>query len=163
MAEVDYLCHWGNRGTRDDTGSGVTVVDIWRGHTTDVLLRTVAGNVTGFATSITSLASSVQRTAVRGGTVARNVAELATGVALHGLRLAVTSKVVGTTTLIAGGRTGTANKSTSSAHTADEATTAHGSTTTHSARAGGVRASALEKAVSPWAPKLMTSEEQENY
>lgn len=163
MAVVDCLCHWGNRGTRDDTGSDVTVVDIGRDRATDVLLRAVAGNVTGFATSITGLASSVQRTAVRGGTVARNMTELATGVALHRLRLAVTSKVVRTTTLVAGGRTSTADESTSSAHTADEAATAHGSTTTHSTRAGRIWAGALERTVSLRAPKVMMSGEQENY
>lgn len=100
--------------------------------------------MTSFAASIASLASSVQRAAVRSGTVARNMAKLATGVTLHGLRLAVTSEVVRTAALVAGSRTGTASESTSSSKTASKATAAYRSTATHGARSDRVWAGALE-------------------
>lgn len=69
------------------------------------LLGAVARDMARLAALVTGLASGVKRSAVGRGAVAGNVAELATGVALHGLGLAVTSKVVGATALVAGGRT----------------------------------------------------------
>jgi hypothetical protein len=69
------------------------------------------------------------------------VTELAAGIALHGLSLAITSKVVGTTTLVASGRARTTSETTT-AVTTGEATTTHGSTTAHS-RTNRVGAGAL--------------------
>jgi len=54
------------------------------------------------AAAITGLAGGVEGTAVGGGAVAGDVAELAAGVALHGLSLAVAREVVGAAALVAG-------------------------------------------------------------
>lgn len=51
---------------------------------------------------VADFAGRAEWATVRGGTVAGDVAQLAAGIALHGLGLAVTSEVVGTTTLVAG-------------------------------------------------------------
>lgn len=61
--------------------------------------------MTRLATLVAGLARGIQRTAVGSSAVARNVTQLATGIALHGLRLAVTGVVVGTTAFVAGGST----------------------------------------------------------
>lgn len=74
------------------------------------LLGAVTRNVAGLATLIAGLTSSVERATVGRGAVAGNVAKLSAGVALHGLCLAVPSKVVGSTALVAGGRTGASSK-----------------------------------------------------
>lgn len=68
------------------------------------LLGAVAGDVTSLTALVASLAGSVERSSVRRSAVAGDVAELATGVALHGLSLAVASKVVGAAAFIASGR-----------------------------------------------------------
>lgn len=100
-------------------------------NTGSVLLRAVTRDVSSLTALIASLASSVERTAVRSSTIPRDVTELAAGIALHGLSLAITSKVVGTTTLVASGRARTTGETTT-AVTTGEATTTHGSTTAHS-------------------------------
>jgi hypothetical protein len=58
--------------------------------------------------------------------------ELATGVAFHGLSLAVAGKVVRSTALVAGGRASAAGEATSEASAAAEAATGGTSTATHS-------------------------------
>lgn len=100
-------------------------------NTGSVLLRAVTRDVSSLTALITSLASSVERTAVRSSAIPRDVTELAAGIALHGLSLAITSKVVGTTTLVASSRARTTSETTT-AVTTGEATTTHGSTTAHS-------------------------------
>jgi len=59
------------------------------------------------------------------------VAELAAGIALHGLGLAVARKVVGTTALVAGGRARATTKSAAAAAVATEAATHRRSATAH--------------------------------
>jgi hypothetical protein len=87
--------------------------------------------VTGLTTLVAGLASGVEGTAVRGGAVARNVTQLAAGIALHSLRLAVTGKVIGATALVAGSGTGTTAEATS-AVAAGKTAAAHGGATAHS-------------------------------
>ena len=75
-----------------------------RSHTIDfTCLRTVLRNVADLSTPVARLASFVvDSAAVRGRAIARDVAQLAAGVALHGLGLAVASEVVGPSALVAG-------------------------------------------------------------
>ena len=103
-----------------DRGTAVTV---------DLSLSAVAGDVAGLAAAVASLASSVEGTAVRSSAVARDVTELAAGVALHGLSLAVTGEVVGATTLVASRRTALTSEPTTEASVAATGST---SSTTHS-------------------------------
>lgn len=83
---------------------------------------------------VTGLASSVERATVGSSAVARDVAKLSARIALHGLGLAISGKVVGATALVAGSRTGTATETTSAAVATSESTagdrtaTAHGGT-----------------------------------
>lgn len=114
-------------------------------NTGSVLLRAVTRDVSSLTALVASLASSVERTAVRSSAVPRDVTELAAGIALHGLSLAITSKVVGTTTLVASGRARTTSETTTAVATG-EATTTHGSTTAHS-RTNRVGAGALLQSV----------------
>jgi ABC-type glutathione transport system ATPase component len=97
--------------------------------------------VSGLTALVAGLSSGVKRAAVGSGAVSGDVAELAAGIALHSLSLAITGKVVGTTALVASGRA-RATSETTSAVTTGEATTAHGSTAAHGTRADGVGASA---------------------
>lgn len=66
-----------------------------------VLLRAVARDVSRLAAAVARLAGRVEGAAARSRAVARDVAELAASVALHGLRLAVTGKVVRASALVA--------------------------------------------------------------
>lgn len=76
------------------------------------LLRAVAGDVTGLTALVASLSSRVERAAVGRRAVARDVTELAASVALHGLSLAITGKVVWPAALVARSRARTTDKST---------------------------------------------------
>ncbi|KAI5920964.1 hypothetical protein F4810DRAFT_388240 [Camillea tinctor] len=100
------LCH-----RRDGRGSSRNL-DFSRNFTVGVLLRAVAGDVAGLAALVASLASSVERTTIGRGAIPRDVTELPTGVALHGLSLAIASKVVGATALVAGSRPRAASEAT---------------------------------------------------
>lgn len=104
-----------------------------------VLLWAVPGNVAGLATLVACFTRRVQRTAVRGRAVAGNMAQLATSITLHRLSLAVPSKVIRSTALVAGRMASTTGKTT--APETAETATADGGTTTH-VNAGGVRARA---------------------
>lgn len=128
-----------NRGSRNAAN-----VDLRRdlANTRGVLLGAVAGDVSGLTALVTGLSSSVERATVGCGAVSGDVAELATGVALHSLSLAITGKVVGTTALVASSRA-RATGETTAAVTTGEATTTHRSTTAHGARADRVRTGAL--------------------
>lgn len=65
-------------------------------------LRAALGDVTDFTASVASLSTLVvDWTTVGSSAVARDVTELAAGVAFHGLSLAVAGEVVGTTALVA--------------------------------------------------------------
>lgn len=141
---ADDLCHGGNGCHRGGSSRGCGQVDLGVDLTGGAsLLRAVAGDVTGLATAVAGLASSVKRAAVGSGAVSRDVAELTAGIALHSLSLAITGEVVRATALVAGSRTGTASESTTSTKATSKTATAHRSTTAH--RADGVGASALSK------------------
>lgn len=58
-------------------------------------LRAIARDVAKGSTAVAGLSSSVQGAAVRGGAIARDVAVLSAGIALHGLSLAIPSIVIG--------------------------------------------------------------------
>ena len=77
----------------------------------DLGLGAVARDVARLAASVAGLARRVEGTTVGSGAVAGDVAQLSTSVALHGLRLAVTRKVVWATALVASGRTTTTETS----------------------------------------------------
>ncbi len=64
-------------------------------------LRALPADVPGLSALVASLPSRVRRAAVRSRAVARDVAQLAASVALHGLSLAVASEVVGAAALVA--------------------------------------------------------------
>lgn len=92
----------------------------------DFSLGAVPRNVAGFAAAVAGLAGSVEWAAVRSGAVTGNVSygksvtlhriqttiltELATGVALHGLSLAITGEVVRSATLVASSRASAASE-----------------------------------------------------
>lgn len=138
-----YLSHWGNRG---NDGSRNVAYNFAGDLAIGVLLGAITRNVTGLTALVASLASGVQRATVGSGAVPRDVAELAAGVAFHGLSLAIPGKVVRTTALVAGSRTGTASIAAPSAETTDKSTPAHRSTTTHG-RTNRIGASTLRKIV----------------
>jgi hypothetical protein len=66
--------------------------------------------VAGLGALVADLAGGAEGPTVGGSAVPGDVAQLAAGVALHGLGLAVTGEVVGTTTLVAHGSAGEATK-----------------------------------------------------
>ena len=86
--------------------------------------------MTGLAALVAGLASSVERATIGGSAVARDVAELAASVALHGLGLAVAGKVVGATALVASSRTRAAAEAATAAE-ATESTTRRRTATAH--------------------------------
>jgi hypothetical protein len=106
-------------------------------NTRGVLLGAVARDVSSLTALVAGLSSGVERATVGSGAVSGDVAELAAGVALHSLSLAITGKVVGTTALVAGGRARAASEATSAVATR-ETTTAHRSTAAHGARTNRV-------------------------
>lgn len=139
---------WGllsHRGNGSHGGSGdvvkvhnlVAVVDLGVGG----LLGAIARDVASLAALVAGLASSVQGAAVGSSAIPGDVAELAASIALHGLSLAIASEVVGATALVASSGTRTVGEA-STTIAADEATTAHRSTTAHT-RVAGVGASTL--------------------
>lgn len=95
-------------------------------------------------TLVADLAGGAEGAAVGGSAVTGDMAELAAGVALHGLSLAVTGEVVGATALVAGRGARIALEATT--ETTLETTT--GASRTASAGSGGIGAVALIKEVS---------------
>jgi hypothetical protein len=95
---------------------------------------------------VADLTGGAEGATVGRGAVTRDVAELAAGVALHGLSLAVTGEVVGTTALVAGCGAGVAAESTAestletaaSTGTATSGGTGRGSTSSGSSGVGAV-------------------------
>lgn len=85
----------------------------------------------GLTTLVAGLTRSVQRAAIGGGTISRDVAELAAGIALHGLCLAIAGKVVRATALVAGSRSGATGESSTGRETSVATTGDGGSTSTH--------------------------------
>lgn len=108
-----------------------------------LVARALPRDVTGLRALVTDLAGRAQRATVGSGAITRDVTKLSAGVALHSLSLAVTSEVVRTTTLVAGGSTRVAAKSTaettgeSSTRTTD--TTASTSTSTRTSTSTSTR------------------------
>ena len=107
-----------------------------------VLLRAVTDDVARDAAVVADLASGVQGPAVGGGAVVGDMTKLAAGIALHGLRLAVTGVVVGATALEAGCVARAAGESTP-ARTTNKTTSRHRGATAHSRHGGGVGACTL--------------------
>lgn len=99
--------------------------------------------MTRLAASVASFARSVEWAAVRSSAVTRDVAELATGVALHSLSLAVSCEVVRSTALVTSGWTRATSKA---APKASIATTSRSSSASHSSGGTGVRAVASQVA-----------------
>lgn len=85
----------------------------------------------GLTTLVAGLTRSVQRAAIGGGTISRDVAELAAGIAFHGLCLAIAGKVVRATALVAGSRSGATGESSTGRETSVATTGDGGSTSTH--------------------------------
>lgn len=130
-----------NSGLRDARGS--RQVNVVGDFAVGVLLGAIAGDVTGLTALVAGLASSVEGATVGSGAVTRDVAKLAASIALHGLSLAVSRKVVGTTALVAGSRTGATGEGTAAVATVS-ATGNRGAASAH-VDAGGVGARALLK------------------
>lgn len=108
-----------------------------------VLLGAIPRDMAGLATLVAGLASSVQRATVGGGAVARDVTKLAACVALHRLRLTVTSEVIRAAALVAGGRSRAARKAAAAlGESASVAATGNRSASAH-VHASRVRAGAL--------------------
>ncbi|KAI0536447.1 hypothetical protein GGR58DRAFT_395230 [Xylaria digitata] len=100
----------------------------------------------GLAALVAGLTSRVERAAVRGGAIARDVTKLATSIAFHSLGLAVSSKVVRAAALVASCMAGATSKTAASITT--KTTTADRGTTTH-VNTGGVGTCSSEMARLP--------------
>lgn len=85
---------------------------------------------TRVAAAVAGLASGRKRTAVGSSAVTGDVTELAAGVALHGLGLAVAGVVVGATALVAGGGTAGEAGAVGTAEAAAHGGSTHGATET---------------------------------
>lgn len=138
-----YLGHGGSRDDGSDLdGDGFGVRDGSRSRVGLAVdgsdaggvngLSAVAADVASLTAPVAGLASSVERATVRGRAVTGDVTKLAASVALHGLSLAVASKVVGATALVAAGSTATGETTAA----ASEAT-AEGSASTTANRGNG--------------------------
>jgi hypothetical protein len=103
-------------------------------------LAAIAGDVASLATAVAGLASSVERAAVGCSAVTGNVTQFATGVALHGLSLAIPSKVVWSTALVAGSRTRAASKGAPSAKSTECAAGRTCSSASHASSSAGIGA-----------------------
>jgi len=93
------------------------------------------------ATTVASLASSVERTSIGSSALARDMTELTASITLHGLGLTVASEVIGTTTFV------TSSRTRATSETAAEATTRTRSTATKTGSDTRSRASALQKRI----------------
>lgn len=139
------LCHRGDGSHRSGSSGNTANIDLGGHLAVGILLRAVAGDVTSLAALVAALAGSVERTAVGGRAVARNVTKLAAGIALHGLSLAITSVVIGTTALVASGRARSACEPTASGESAGESAAAHWSAAAHGANGVGASASKMTR------------------
>lgn len=111
-ALAQHLCDSCRRRSRLNGGGGGS----WsssRRLAVHLSLRAVARNMASLAASIARLAGRVKWPTVGSSAVARDVAKLATGIALHSLSLAITSKMVGSSALVASSRTSTARETAS--------------------------------------------------
>jgi len=85
-----------------DSSHGIDAVD-WA---VSIRFRTLSRNVSAVATGVANLSAGIHRA------FSRDVTELPTGIALHGLCLTIASIVVWAATLVAGGRTRSASETT---------------------------------------------------
>lgn len=113
---------------RDDIGGCKSAIGI-----NSFVLRAITRNMASLATPIAGLSSSTQRAAIRGIAVATNMTELTTGIALHCLSLAVSGKMIGTSTLIAGSRA-CPTETTATEGRATKATTSDGTSASNPAQ-----------------------------
>jgi hypothetical protein len=141
-----YLGHGGGRDDRSDLdGDGFGVRNGSRGRVGLAVdgsdtggvngLSAITADVSSLTAPVAGLASSVKRATVRGRAVTGDVTELAASVALHGLSLAVASKVVGAAALVAASSTATsettaaASEATSEGSASSTANRGNGSST----------------------------------
>lgn len=103
----------------------------------DVGLGAFARDVSSFTAAVAGLSGSVQRSAVRGRAIARDVTEFSARIALHGLSLAVAGEVVWPATLVAGSWASTASKATAESSIASARRTRTTTSTRTGTRAGG--------------------------
>lgn len=120
-----------------------TQANILAGLTIGGLLGAVAGDVAGLAALVAGLSGSVERAAVWSRAVARDVAELAACVALHGLSLAIAREVVGPTALVARSRARSADETAPAAGETSIAATGRNWATAAHVDTSGVGASTL--------------------
>jgi len=150
-----YLGHGGGRDDRSDLdGDGFGVRNGSRGRVGLAVdgsdtggvngLSAITADVSSLTAPVAGLASSVKRATVRGRAVTGDVTELAASVALHGLSLAVASKVVGAAALVAASSTATsettaaASEATSEGSASSTANRGNGSSTGSRAAPGKV-------------------------
>jgi hypothetical protein len=100
------------------------------------IVRRESLHMAGFSALVASLASNVERSSVWCTAIPRDVAELPTSIALHGLSLTVTSKMVWSTALVASSRTGSTSKSTTGGKSASISTTRSTNTTARTRNTG---------------------------
>ena len=133
-----------DRGDWCDSGRGLGFIeiDLLGNLVGGILLRAVARNVTCLATTVTGLSGGVEWSTIGCGAVARDVTEFAASIALHGLRLTVTSEMIGSSALVAGSRARSTHIAASSTIATSVAATSHWGTTAH-LRAYGIRACSL--------------------
>lgn len=113
-----------SNGSRCTGGSDIAV---------DLGLSAVTGNMTSLAAAVTGLPSGVERAAVGRCAIAGDVAQLAAGIALHGLSLAIAGEMVRSAALVTGSRASAASEA--APETSSKATATRGranSTTSHS-------------------------------
>ena len=99
----------------------------------------IPGNVASLSTLVADFTGRAERASIGSSAVTGDMTELATGIALHSLSLAVTGKVVWTTALVAGGSTRVAAKAAAEALETSTRTTS----ATTSAGGSGIRAVTL--------------------
>ncbi len=148
LCDRSNWCNWGNTKI-DGITREVTVGGLLRAVTgTCQVSEGIAGaaqwgnlHMARFSTLVASLASNVERSSIWRSTIPGDVTKLATSVTLHGLSLAVASKMVWSTALVASSRTGTTS----------ESTTRSKSTSISTARSTNTTASTGNTAWASWA------------
>lgn len=141
----EALCYRRDRSNR--RGSNIGHVDLIVNLGSDGgLLRAITRYVTGLSTLIAGLAGSVEGAAVGSRAITGNVAEFATGVALHRLSLTIAGEMVGTAALVAGSGARAASETATAKIAAGIAAAPHGGATTHGSGADGIGASTSQMA-----------------
>jgi len=104
--DLGRLCRGGSSGRgRRSSSSYITISRCPIGHngrrTIGFSGSAIFADVSRLAALVARLSGGVQGTSIGSGAVARDVAQFATGIALHGLRLAIAGIVVGSATFVA--------------------------------------------------------------